>query len=247
MPTDTLGSLREKARYILEIRYPPLVQAFDRRGKVLEVLFPRFRQKLEHWRTENVEVTIANNLESPSRAISVGHLRSSIIYEDPGTRQEFLDDSRAFIAGLEEVFPEGLKTITRLGFRSIGIVKHETASSFDEVFASVRSRFLHPQLPTTLRFTDCAVTLEQENCRVMVGPVKTGEDWVRNAFAKPESNVPAFGIGLDVDCYSHDLDCGSPGALAAAARALGELALKIEEETIAGVLGHAHGEEAQQG
>ena len=43
---------RIKARLILEIRYSPLVQAFDRRGKILEIIHPKFQKKMQHWKTQ---------------------------------------------------------------------------------------------------------------------------------------------------------------------------------------------------
>ena len=235
MGKDTLKGRREKARYVLEIRYEPIVQAFDRRGRVLEIVHPRFKSKLEHWRIQNVEVTMADDFDAPARLIRVGHLRSSITYEDPDSRQEFLDDSMNFLTALDKVFPEGLRKIKRMGFRSICVMKHETASDFDEVFRSVKASFLHPNLPSSLQFSDCAVTLKQDACRLVVGPVKRGEEWVQNSFSSPDQGVPEFGVGLDVDSFAYDLDCKDTKALCGAARALFELALQVEAETLNGL------------
>jgi len=224
-----------KARFILELRYEPIVQAFDRRGEVLAVVHRSFKSKIEHWRIQNVEVTMADDFNSPSKTIRVGHLRSSITYEDPDSRQEFLDDSLNFLALLRDVFPDGFEDIKRIGFRSTSIMTYEEAASFEEAFKAVRAAYLCPELPLSIDFTDCSVTLERDDTRLFIGPAKKGEEWVKNTFSRPEQNVPEYGIGIDVDCFARDLLCKDTNALKSAARTLQDLALRVEEEALSGL------------
>lgn len=237
MAADAIHDRRIKSRMTMEMRYEPAIHAFDRRGEILDVVHSAFRSKMEHWRVQNVEVVMADDFETTTRIAQISHLRSSISYEDPNTRQEFIDDSLRFIDCMCRVFPEGLGTIKRLGFRSLSVLSWQECRSVDCCYELVRSKFLSPELPLSLSFTDCGVILQNESTRVYVGPFQKDEDWARQTFSRPSVNVPEFGIGLDVDCYALALSYGSSGDLRKAARALQDLALAVETEVCGGLLG----------
>lgn len=236
MAGDPLKEARAKAKYVLEVRYEPLMQAFDRRGAVLEKLFPLFGTKAKHWRVQNVAVAFADDFDRPMRLLEVGHLSSRILYEDPGTYQEFIDDSLRFIGALGELFPQGLLKVNRIGFRAMTVLKHKTASSFEEVFRDIRKRFLSENLPLSLTFTDCSVILEQEHCRILVGPVQKGENWLETAFTRPELKDLSFGIALDVDSFNHEVESADSRALIEIARTLQQFSLTAEQETLRGMV-----------
>ncbi len=97
MPTDKLEHGRAKSRLIMELRYSPLVKVFDNRGSILDLLNRGFSAKMPHWQAENVAVRLFNNPESPTQLLFVDHMRSVLIYEDPGSLTEFYDDGKKFI------------------------------------------------------------------------------------------------------------------------------------------------------
>jgi len=229
---DPLSKSRLKSRYILEIRYPPLVQTFDRRGKILEKIFPEFEKKAEHWKVENVQVIITDSLEKGKKQIAISHLRSSVAYEDPDTKSEFLDDCNKFIKLFYDVFPE-MKALKRIGFRSISIFKHKLAKSYNDVFRSIKDNFLCPTIPSTLGFTDCSIRLSHDTCNVRIGPVKEGEDWIKSAFIHSDDNIPGYGIGLDIDSFTKDLACSNSEELIKAFSAVSALSFHLESEILA--------------
>jgi len=233
---DILSDRRVKSRMILEIRYDPAIHVFDRRGVILDKVHSAFRSKMEHWRVQNAEVVMADDFNSIGKTAQLSHLRSSISYEDPDSRQEFVDDSLRFLDGFCDVFHEGLGTIKRMGFRSMSVLSWKECSNVECCYEVVKATFLKDKLPVDMSFTDCGVILQNDNTRVYVGPFKRDEEWARQTFSKPSENVPDFGIGLDVDCYALDLQYDSNAALRKAARALQDLALAVESEVYEGLL-----------
>ena len=238
MAQDSLKNRREKSKYILELRYDhePLVQAFDRRGKVLEVIHAAFKTKMKHWKAHNVLISIADDIENPRKIVQIGHQKTSIMYEDPASRQEFLDDSSKLIKLMQEVFPEAPKSLSRLGFRSLSVLSCEKAKNIGMVFASVRNAYLKDKLPVEVTPSDCAVTLLGDSVRLMIGPAGKDEDWVRANFKFADDMKSEFGIGLDVDCFAADLSIGETTSLHKAFVALHELAAKIEIDAISGLI-----------
>jgi len=77
----------------MEARLDPMVDAFDRRGRVLKALNDAFKTKMQHWSGENVAVQVTDNLEKPSRTVRVDHRSFVIVYEDPETLDEFIADT----------------------------------------------------------------------------------------------------------------------------------------------------------
>ena len=196
---------RKKARLILEIRYSPLVQAFDKRGKILEVIHPKFQKKMQHWRTQNVAVHMADNFDSPAKQISIDHLRTLIIYEDPGTVEEFKNDCRKLIKGLYEVFPDEISEIKRVGVRFISIFSLPGFSSFQDVFKKIQSVFYKDDINISLTIDDCLVSLKHDHGNIIVGPVKQKEPWIMDRFSLPEENVPNYGFGIDIDSFTAEI------------------------------------------
>lgn len=232
MAKDKFGKNRSKSRFILEIRYEPLLQAFDRRGKLLETLHPIFKKKMEHWRTENVAVHLADDFKSPSKQITVDHLRSLIIYEDPGSLEEFANDADKFIRKLHEVFPDGLTNIKRLGVRFISIYELPSYDTYEDVLTKVMKTFFVAQLPLSLKFKDCNATFEHESGRINVGPAKQDENWVKQMFSRNEENIPKFGFGVDIDSYAKEVECNSSTNLISSYKTVFGLTVASENELI---------------
>lgn len=234
--SDPLKDARAKCRYILELRYAPLVQTFDRRGRVLELIYPLFEAKTGHWKVDNAQVAIADDFEKNSKLVAVGHLRSSISYEDPATQGEFTDDCLRLLAALKEVFPEGLSHLRRIGFRAVSVFRPRAASSFPEVYSLVRDRFLTASAPTTLAFSDCRVTFSSDTSNVTVGPCRAGENWVKAEFTHPDEHMPAFGIGLDVDSFATEITCRDTNDLKRAMETVSSLTFRVETEILSGLI-----------
>lgn len=232
MAKDEYGKYRSKSRFILEMRYEPLLQAFDRRGKLLETLHPIFKKKMEHWRSENVAVHLADDFKSPSKQITVDHLRSLIIYEDPGSLEEFYNDAEKLIKNVNLVFPEGLINIKRMGVRFISIFELPGYESYEEVFKKFMETFFLPSLPLSLKFKDCSAILEHDSGRVNVGPAKQDENWVKEMFSKNEDNVPKFGFGVDIDSYAKEVECKSPSDLVSSYKTVFGLTVAVENELV---------------
>jgi len=232
MAKDEIGKFRVKSKFILEARYEPLLQAFDRRGKILETLHPLFKKKMEHWRTENVAVHLADDFKSPSKQITVDHLRSLFIYEDPGSLEEFNNDAERFLRKLHEVYPEGLNTIKRLGVRFISIFELPDYKEYKDVFKKIMETFFSPNIPLTLHLTDCRAVLEHEAGTINVGPVKQEENWVKEMFSRWEDGIPKIGFGVDIDSCAKNVEISSASELTSTYKSVFNLTVAAENETV---------------
>lgn len=232
---DNLKDIRKKVKYILELRYPPLVNIFDKKGEILNKIFPIFKSKMEQWRVQDSQVIIADSFSSMTKQLAIGHLKSSISYEDPSTLQEYIDDSHRFLKELKKFFPE-LAEASRLGFRVISILEDGKSKNFQDVSDKIRNQFLANPFPSKIDFNDLRITLTGEQFNLTIGPVKKGEDWIKTVFSNPLEGTPEFGIGIDVDSYVKDIDCSNERDLINALIKIQALSFSIEIDLIQNVL-----------
>ena len=120
---------------------------------------------------QNVAVHMADNFDSPTKQISIDHLRTLIIYEDPDTVEEFKNDCKKLIKGLYEVFPKGVSEIKRVGIRFISIFSLPGFSSFQDVFKKIKSTFFKDNIGLSLTIIDCLVSLKHDHGNIILGPV----------------------------------------------------------------------------
>jgi len=228
---DNLKDIRKKVKYVLELRYPPLVNVFDKRSEILNKIHPIFKSKMEHWIVQNSQVIIANSFSIMTKQLAVGHLKSSISYEDPSTLQEYIDDSHRFLNELKKVFPE-LVGLSRLGFRIISILEDKKSKNFREVSDKIRNQFLANPFPSKINFNDLKIILTGEQFNLSIGPIKKGEDWIKSIFSNSLEGIPEFGIGIDVDSYVKDIDCSNERDLINAINKIQILSFSIETDLI---------------
>ncbi|MHB1001981.1 MAG: hypothetical protein ACYC27_22295 [Armatimonadota bacterium] len=205
MLKDKLAKSRAKSRLIMELRYPPLVQAFDRRGSLLEALSDTFATKMDQWRTENVTVTLLNDYNSPTRQATLDHRHCLFIYEDPATTQEFFDDAKRFINLIHKIFPELCGKVDRVGMRLVSVINSEGYADFAALNERVISTFFATPLPISIPISDCQAVLQHETGRVSIGPTRKGDEWLNGIFTQPDNNVPDLGFGIDADSYIANL------------------------------------------
>jgi len=232
---DNLKDIRKKVKYILELRYPPLVNVFDKKGEILNKIFPIFKSKMEQWRVQDSQVIIADSFSIMTKQLAIGHLKSSISYEDPSTLQQYIDDSHRFLKELKKFFPE-LAEVSRLGFRVISIFEDRGSKNFQDISNKIRNKFLANPFPSKIDFNDLRIVLTGEQFNLTIGPVKKREDWIINVFSNPLEGTPEFGIGIDVDSYVKDIDCSNEQDLVNALIKIQTLSFLIEKDLIQGVL-----------
>ncbi len=229
--------VKTKSRLIMEIRYPALLAAFDRRGKVLEKMRSEFGNKIEHWKSESVAVHFADDFDKPSKQILVDHLRSFIMYEDPGTEGEFKDDVVRMVKVLKKVFPTELGSVDRLGVRSISIFEVSGITTYNDALSLVMKKYFSEKIPISIKPKDCRATFVHENGMLNIGPVKDDEAWVKQTFSQPDKNVPAFGLGVDVDSYASNMELKSDSQAAKNINTVFDLTKATEREVVDSLLG----------
>lgn len=232
MAKDELSKLRQKKRLVFEVRYDPIIKTFDQRGKILDALFSKFKAKAPLWRVSNVEIQIMDDLNLPLRYFSVDHLTSRIVYEDPGTIQEFYDDTTRFIESLYDVFQTDLMELNRVGVRFVSIFQLPRLKSFQEVLEKIKTIFYNQNLPVSINLTDCKTTLKHDAGHIMIGPVRKDEDWVNQTFTLLNQNIPQFGLGVDIDSFVTNVRCNDQNQIHEIFSSVYQLTTATEREII---------------
>jgi len=227
---------KTKSRMIMEIRYPALLAAFDRRGKVLEEMRSEFGNKIEHWKSESVAVHFADDFDKPYKQILVDHLRSFIMYEDPGTEGEFKDDAVRMVKVLKKVFPTELNSVDRIGVRYVSIFEVGGVTTYNDALSLVMKQYFSEKMPISIKPKDCRATFVHENGTLNIGPVKDDEAWVKQTFSNPDKNVPAFGIGIDVDSHASNMELKSESQVARNISAVFDLTKATESEVVGSLM-----------
>jgi len=227
---DQIAKSRVKSRHIFEVRYTPLHQIFDSKGKLIEAIEKDFKEKLPHWRLQNVPVQFSDDFDSPKKQIHADHLRTSFLYEDPGSISEFYDDSKKYFKIFFSVFPDAFSKIKRVGHRRISVFSLPGMKSYDDCLSLIISTFYSGNTKLSFKFSDCRFTFVHELGQATIGPVKKGEPWLKEFFSLPELNVPNFGIGLDVDSAAINPKLSDLESFRSTASAASALSDKIEEE-----------------
>ena len=215
-------------KYILEIRYKALAQAFDRRGKILTDIHGPFEQKLAHWSVENVGVTMQTDVNSKKKLIHISHLRSFIAYESPDSEAEFVNDSLKLFKNFYKCFPE-LKIITRVGYRLVDFMGGENSLGY--YYKLIRDVSLKQPIIGNLPVNDANVTLEYPNGRVSIGSVKPEDKFIERNFPDYWLSHPEEVNGrlIDVDTYIKDIEIKRDSDIIGALKACMEAGKEVFE------------------
>lgn len=206
---DTLIKLRKKYKFAFEIRYEPIVQMFDRRGQVLEKVFPKFSSKMMHWRTGNVGVNILDSLETrPSNQILIDHRHTLLIREN--TQQviqvgEFYDETILLLKTFLDIFHDNKTKFERVGVRFINIFETRSINGYEDLIKHMKNYFLANNCSIIEKMIDFHISLKHEFGNITIGPVHDGDPWIAENFAYTAGNIPKFGVALDIDSYLDDL------------------------------------------
>lgn len=232
-----ISDCRKKSRHIFETRYTPLHRVFDSKGHYIEAVEGMFKAKLSHWRLQPGIVQFGDDFENLGKQINLDHLKTSIIYEDPATHQEFIDDTKKYSKIFFETFPEAFSKIKRLGYRRISIITLPKVSSYEEFLQKVVAAFYSNNSKLTFKFTDCRFTFSHELGQVTIGPIKEGETWLKEAFSQPTVKVPKCGIAIDIDSAAINPKITNIESYFSAMGATFSLTDKVEEEVFLALTG----------
>jgi len=238
MPSDDLRKCRKKHRYAFEFRYPPLIQAFDRRGKILENIHPSFINKIPHWDTKNVAVHFKNILEgAPTRQIFIDHHRTFLTYENDTTDvsfDEFYQDSKKLINKFFTVFPDNIENIKRVGVRLTSMFETRNFNNYADVIRKVKGTFFTNTFPMSKKITDFHISFKHEFGFILIGPVIKDDEWLKNTFTNTDTgNIPDYGLALDVDSFLKDI---SPHDLEKVFVDVFNASIEIEKEFVASII-----------
>jgi hypothetical protein len=232
MAKDDFLEFRKKKKYVFELRYKPILESFDKRGFVLQKFNDAFKSKIAHWRVSNIEVQLLDDPEKASKILSVDHKTARIIYEDCGSLQEFTDDTKKFIETLFSIYGQNTKEILRAGVRFQSIFSFSKYKTFDVLLNKLREIFINPSCPLSVNITDCQFILNHERGSILIGPVKKNEQWIKDNFLFPDSNIPEQGLGVDVDSYTLNTIVGSDTDIKNLYNDIQQLTLTTEKEIL---------------
>ena len=229
---DASSGVRRKLRAIVELRYPARPEIFDTKGKLLAVVHPVIEDQFPHWKADVGSITFLDDLTTPTREFMISLRRTAFILEDPGSVQEFVDKGEKCLGLVFDHLGGGVGSLTRLGVRLIEVCTPERPASFEEMVATVCDSLLTLPSDLGLRTTDAMFNVVHDRGMYVVGPVKKGEEWVKQMFKNADTNMPDVGIGLDIDSYAEGVAVKTKHDLQAAFLSVYELTKAVEESLL---------------
>lgn len=223
-----MAGFRRKTRFIVELRYEPVPQFFDVRGRVIGELHPVVKPLLPWWQADSGQILLTDSLERPRDQVVVGSQRTSVVLEDPASLSAFVAHAELVLDHTYGLMGAWWPAIRRLGVRFIEVVKTPHAT-----YEATRSALLHTfhKLPVALPLTyiDSQAILVHERGRYGIGPTKRGDDWTKQVFQDDSKNMPDIGIAVDVDSFSSSFAVKSQADLLAVFHDVLQLSLAVEE------------------
>ena len=223
---------KTKKRMIVEARYRALMTMFDKRGAVLEALASVFGDRLQHWKVDTASVTYTDLEQNELLRINIGHQRSSIVLENYQDENQAIKDAISTFVAIQKLFANELKTTGRLGVRFIDVLSSESISSFETAHKIVKHGFLNNSIPLTVPATDVRATMNFERGSLNVGPVRAEEHWCREVFSSIDTNMPKFGIGLDVDSFIESTSWSTEAEITKSIRGVAAMTGSVQGEVV---------------
>lgn len=187
---------------VVELRFEPLVSALDNRSKVIHALMSSLGEKsFPFWKSENNTTIVTNTRETPSRVIQFDKSRLIIVCEDEISLSSFREECIKIVQIVQHIYKDELKLIERIGCRFLTVYSDDKLESYNDCLENVNTKYFNNNLPLSLPVVDSRATIHFENIHCNIGPIKKGEDWIKNYFTKPDENCPEFGYGIDVDAF----------------------------------------------
>jgi len=235
---DVIARIRKKARIIAEVRYPVVPQFLDMRGKIIGELNSAIKDPFDWWSSNPAQVLFLDRQEKPRAEFVMTPKQTAVILEDVTHVPEFLDRAEKYLRLSHELLGQWITTLSRVGVRFIEVLEVEGLTQFDPVLQHVLGK-MHQLPQVEVRHTDALVRLVHEQGYYQVGPVKRGEEWVKQSFKVPEENVPNAGVGLDIDSFAKDVKISDADGLISAVLTVAGLTTSVEE-ALARYLGLIH-------
>ena len=79
---DYSKKIRKKNRFIFEIRYTPRLKLLDKKGEIIDIIFPKISKNYPHWQINQSDILFLDNIELPTSEFLIGLKRTAIIKED---------------------------------------------------------------------------------------------------------------------------------------------------------------------
>lgn len=226
--TDPVASLRQKTRFVVEMRFDVVPTFFDTKGEFIARTHPLITARFPHWRANYDQVLFTEDLDHPVNQFLVSHKQVSVMLEDVPL-QEFADEADTLLGLAFDGLSKGLRKVSRCGVRFMGILNAKQAS-YEATKARALSEFHNNyRIDLPLEVVDSQAIIVHKYGRFGVGPTKRDDLWTKSVFQKPDKNVPEFGFALDVDSFAGDIAVGGRDAFITAFHDVLDLTVAVEQ------------------
>lgn len=186
-------------KFIIEIRFAPIVYMLDRRGAIAEAVEKSKCFKTCHWEINTGEVTIRDHAEKEKvkNVVFVTFNRFSFISYSIDSIEGFYSN---FMKAYEAVCKVlGNTTILRIGCRIIGTYKVKS-KSFTSILTHFKEAFPSKIFINQYPARDMLFTLTYENGMYSIGPLNENDIFYEKEF-ELGCNEKHTGILIDTDNY----------------------------------------------
>ena len=186
-------------KFIIELRYAPIVSMLDKRGQITEALEKSKCFNTFHWEINTAEVTVRDHAEKEKskNIIFVTFNRFSFISYKIDSIEGFYSCFKKAYEAVASIL--GSMTIQRIGCRIIGTYKVKSLD-FATILLNFKESFPAKIFIEKYPSKDLSFTLTYENGMYRIGPVNEGDNFYDKEFGLDgcEKHV---GIAIDTDNY----------------------------------------------
>ena len=186
-------------KFIIELRYAPIVSMLDRRGGIAEAVEKSKCFNTFHWEINTGEVTIRDHAEKEKakNIVFVTFNRFSFISYKVDSIEGFYSNFKKAYEAVAGVL--GNMTIQRIGCRIIGTYKVKS-QDFNSILTHFKEAFPSQIFIDKYPAKDLSFTLTYENGMYRVGPVNEDDNFYDKEFDMG-CNEKHVGIAIDTDNY----------------------------------------------
>lgn len=231
---DHVARVRQKGRFIIELRYPAATQLLDSRGKVVSALRGRLEARFPHWGVTQSQILFTDRpaTDKPACELAIMMRRMNVIIEDPGTLEDYWKEASGYLRAFFDALQPSLRSIDRIGVRLITIAGRRGAMNYEEIRKSILTTFHKVPLDLPLEYQDSMSVLVHKHGQFVIMPVRRSEEWVSKTFRLVDGRIPEVGYAMDVDSFSTDLEVDSASDLLTACQAVLGVSQSVEQAMV---------------
>lgn len=187
-------------KLIVELRFAPVAEFFDKKGVILEEMTPLIPNSFWSLGDMAIRISDAQTEDKARSSIAVEVNRFAFVSSKIDTLQRYVDDVAKMYSILTKTYQK--IQIKRIGCRIQGSYKTRSRK-FDDVVQGFKQSFPNNLFFDDFTLNDLRLEIRHDQGMYILGPVNVNDSFVNRNFTYDEKKE-GVGIGVDTDNFLID-------------------------------------------